>query len=173
MEYLEKEDIILINQLTIKRHGGNFVPPFNLLNESSLDYLIEAVSGEIFGQEMYSTVAEKAGLYIYSIISGHIFQDGNKRTGLESGLLFLKLNGFELKENLVKINRSENQTIPKSGESKNEILYNFIIEIASGEIDQKRCKTWLEEKDVQVWIESVQDEPVYGNSFYIEDGVLK
>ena len=36
----------------------------------------------------------------------------------------------------------------------------------------KEIKTWAKEKDVQVWIESVQNE-ADGNSFYIEDGVLK
>ena len=31
MEYLQKEDIVFINQKTIDKHGGNFVPPFNYL----------------------------------------------------------------------------------------------------------------------------------------------
>ena len=42
MNYLEKGDILLINRMTINRHGGNFVPPFNFLNNDSLEYLIEA-----------------------------------------------------------------------------------------------------------------------------------
>lgn len=33
MEYLQKEDIIIINKKTIERHGGNFTPPFNFLHE--------------------------------------------------------------------------------------------------------------------------------------------
>jgi death on curing protein len=41
MNYLEKEDILLINRMTISRHGGNFVPPSNLLNSGSLEYLVE------------------------------------------------------------------------------------------------------------------------------------
>ena len=30
MEYLRKEDIIFVNKKTVEKHGGNFVPPFNL-----------------------------------------------------------------------------------------------------------------------------------------------
>lgn len=53
MEYLLKEDFTLINQMTIERHGGNFVPPSNFLNESALDYLLEAVQSQVFGQPLY------------------------------------------------------------------------------------------------------------------------
>lgn len=152
MKYLKKEDIILINELTIKRHGGNFVPPFNLLKESNLDYLIEAVDGELFEQALYPTISEKAGLYLFKIISGHVFQDGNKRTGLESGLLFLKLNEYLLREELTKVKKVNNadmpvitsvDTIPKSGETVDEILYNFIIEVASGELNLEDCQNWF------------------------------
>lgn len=145
MEYLEKEDIILINRLTLKRHGGHFVPPFNLLNEANLDYLIEAVKSEIYGKELYSSIAEKASLYVFSIISNHVFQDGNKRTGLEAGLLFLKLNGYVLKPELVEITDPvEDEIVPKREKESNEILYDFIIGIASGKIDRESCKNWIE-----------------------------
>lgn len=87
MEYLQKEDVVLINRLTIKKHGGNFVPPFNFLNESPLDYLLEAVQAEMFDTPLYPEIYEKAGLYMYNIISNHVFQDGNKRMGLGSALL--------------------------------------------------------------------------------------
>ncbi|HFA50670.1 MAG TPA: type II toxin-antitoxin system death-on-curing family toxin [Bacteroidetes bacterium] len=30
---------------------------------------------------------------MFQIVTGHVFQDGNKRTGLEAAILFLKLNG--------------------------------------------------------------------------------
>ena len=143
MEYLEEEDILLINRLTIKKHGGNFVKPFNLLNQDSLKYLIEAVEGKVFGKEMYSNIHEKAGLYMYSIISNHVFQDGNKRTGLESALLFLKMNGYQLKDQLVRIKFGVKE-IPKKGKSTNQILYNFTIEMASGEINLEESGLWFE-----------------------------
>lgn len=144
MDYLEREDIILINRMTIDRHGGNFLPPDNLLNSNGLDYVIDAVKGEMFGQEIYPKVFDKAAVYMFSIISNHVFQDGNKRTGLESGLLFLKLNGYKLKENLSKID-VENRQTPKSGSGTNEILFNFTMEMASDEISLDASRKWFEE----------------------------
>jgi death-on-curing protein len=56
MELLQKKDVILINRLTIEDVGGNFVPPQNFLHESNLDYLIEAVDAEMFGDKIYPTI---------------------------------------------------------------------------------------------------------------------
>lgn len=143
MEYLLEEDIILINELTIRRHGGNFVPPVNILKEDSLKYLVEAVEGQMFGQELYPGIHQKAGFYMFSIINNHVFQDGNKRTGLEAALLFLKLNGFQLKDELTKI-KFNLKEIPRKGETSNQILYHFTIELASGEINLEECGLWFE-----------------------------
>lgn len=79
MIFLVKRQIIAINRLTILHHGGNFVPPYNLLNESALDYLVEIVHLEMFGQPLYKSIFDKAGVYMYNIIANHVFSDGNKR----------------------------------------------------------------------------------------------
>lgn len=93
MLFLTKKQIITINRLTVSHHGGNFVLPNNILNESPLDCLVEIVYADLFGQPLYPSIFDKAGVYIFNIIANHIFSDGNKRTGLEAGILFLKLNG--------------------------------------------------------------------------------
>jgi len=120
------------------------VPPDNLLNENGLDYVLDAVKRELFGQEAYSKIYDKTAVYMFTIISNHVFQDGNKRTGLECGLLFMKLNGYRLKENITKINL-ESKQIPKSGSDTKGILFNFTMEMASGEIDLDESKKWFEE----------------------------
>ena len=143
MEYLKKEDIILINRMTIGRHGGNFVPPFNFLNQDTIDYLVEAVEGELFGVQIYPKLSDKTRLYMYNIVSGHAFQDGNKRTGLGAALLFLKLNGCQLKESLTSI-EFEGKQIPRKGKTSSEILFHFTTEMASGEIILKEAQMWFE-----------------------------
>ena len=86
--YLSKEDVLESNFEVISEFGGNFLPPFNLLNESALDYLIEIVEhGIIFGEVMYPTIESKAALYLFNITENHIFSDGNKRTGLDTMLI--------------------------------------------------------------------------------------
>lgn len=128
VELLRKKDVVLINKLTIEDVGGNFVPPQNFLHESNLDYLIEIVEAEIFGSQMYPEIYHKAGLYMYNIIANHIFQDGNKRTGLESALLFLQLNNYDLKQTVT-----------------NEILTNFTLSVAAGEKTLEEVQKWFEE----------------------------
>ncbi len=144
MEYLQKEEIIFINRKTIERHGGNFVSPHNILNENPLDYVVEAVSAEMFGEPLYPEIWDKAAVYFHTIITGHIFQDGNKRTGLETALAFLKLNNAKLNENLVKV-ESEGKIIPTMGNSSNQILINFTLEAASGLLSLDDCKVWFKE----------------------------
>ena len=63
----------------------------SVINEGSLDYLIEVIESTLFGQDVYQEVYHKAGLYFYQIVAGHIFQDGNKRTGNQTSLIFLSI----------------------------------------------------------------------------------
>lgn len=124
--YLEKEDIVFINQKTVAVHGGNFMPPYNFLHEENLDYLLEAVQAEMFGEALYPSITDKAALYCYNIICNHIFTDGNKRTGLEAALAFLKLNDWRL-----------NKALPL------DTLYRFILKIASGDSSLEECREWF------------------------------
>ncbi len=100
------------------------MPPLNFLHEENLDYLIEAVQAELFGEPMYPTVHDKAGVYFFSIICNHIFQDGNKRTGLEAALLFLQLNGYDLVVD-------------------DDLLTNFTLSAASGELSLAEVQAWF------------------------------
>ncbi|MBC8153385.1 MAG: type II toxin-antitoxin system death-on-curing family toxin [Bacteroidetes bacterium] len=68
---------------------------------------------------------QKAELYFFSIICNHIFQDGNKRTGLEAALLFLQLNGYDLVVD-------------------DNLLTNFTLSVASGEQSLEQVQAWFE-----------------------------
>ena len=126
MKYLTKSQVVKLNIATINEHGGNFMPPNNFLHEDNIDYLLETVQAEMFGQELYPNISDKAALYCYNIICNHIFTDGNKRTGLASALIFLNLNNFDL-----------------SLEITNPILTDFIIKVASGNSSLEECREWF------------------------------
>lgn len=133
IEYLIKEDFLLINAETIAEHGGHFLHPINLLNASSLDFLLEAVQSVLFGEPLYPELWDKAGLYMYSVINNHIFNDGNKRTGLEAAIIFLRLNGYRLDRNLT-----------------HDEIYHFTIRLASGEFTLKEVQEWFRVNIVSV-----------------------
>lgn len=90
-------DIVEINRRMIAHFGGIFFEgDDNLANRGSLEYLLAEIHGSLYGQELYPDLFQKAGLIAWRIIVGHIFHDGNKRTGMESCRLFLELNGYIL-----------------------------------------------------------------------------
>jgi death on curing protein len=135
MFYLQKEEIIFINKKTIESHGGQFLVPFNLLQEGHLDYLVDIVKSEIFGVEVYPTLADKASIYMFNIISNHVFSDGNKRTGLEAAILFLDLNNARIDKKYSKLE-----------------LYNFTMQLASGQLSIQEVQAWFEENIVEEYL---------------------
>ncbi len=139
MNKLTREFLIELNRMTIEENGGNFVPPFNLLHGEQLDYVVEAVDAEIFGQAMYPEIADKAAVYMFSIISNHVFSDGNKRTGLAAALVYLDGLGKELREDLT-MNMLEEKV---NGVGYDERLENFTLAVASGQVSLDECRGWF------------------------------
>lgn len=128
MIYLTKAEVIAINHNQVRLFGGNFVAPDNFLHEENLDYLLEAVQAELFGEPMYPDIHQKAGVYLFSIISNHIFQDGNKRTGLQAALIFLLFNQYEF--------------VPSVND---EILIDFTLAVASAQHTLESVQEWFKE----------------------------
>jgi len=124
MYYLSKEEIIRINKNQDVHFGGNFVPPHNFLHEDNLDYLLEAVQSELFGEPMYPEIYQKAGLYMFNIIANHIFQDGNKRTGLQASMIFLGMKNYKL-------------------HAFDDTLIEFTLSVASGELTLAEVQDWF------------------------------
>ena len=151
MKYLTKKAFLIINKRTVEKHGGNFTPPSNFLHEDSLDYLIEVVNAEMFGEELYPQVSDKAGFLMFSVISNHVFSDGNKRTGLAAALLFLRLNDYRLKSDLQNVEEMVEDLLSVDNPSnievnpKRRMLANFTLGVASGKIDLEKCQKWFAE----------------------------
>ena len=81
----------------IAEFGGFFAGNRNLANPGSLEHILEAIRGSLFGEELYPTIYEKAAALGWRVIIGHVFHDGNKRTGMEACRLFLELNGYTMR----------------------------------------------------------------------------
>jgi death-on-curing family protein len=58
---------------------------------------VNKVFSDVYGEKKYKRIEDKAGALLYSIVHGHSFTDGNKRTGLLTTCLFLFFNGKVLK----------------------------------------------------------------------------
>ena len=140
--YLSRSNIILINRMTVAEHGGNFVPPDNLLNPAPLEYLVESVRAELFGEPLYPDAADKAALYMFNSLSNHIFQDGNKRTGLEAANVFLQVNGYRFNYKLRPVKVGKRLFFARSN-SRDEHLIDFTLAVAAGQIPLEACRQWF------------------------------
>lgn len=79
----------------------------------------------MFGQELHPSMYDKAAAYLFHIVCNHPFNDGNKRTGFGSALLFLKANS-------VSVNFDKKK------------YENLVVEVAKGKISKAEIARFLE-----------------------------
>lgn len=65
----------------------------NFSDTSSLEYVLDAIQYPVFGVDKYPSLIDKTAALAWWIIKGHIFNDGNKRTGMQAAIEFLEING--------------------------------------------------------------------------------
>ncbi len=83
------ETVISIHQIILAEHGGSTgIRDLSLL-ESAL-----ARPKQRYAYQPESTLFELAASYSFGLAKNHPFVDGNKRTSLTVGILFLELNGL-------------------------------------------------------------------------------
>lgn len=76
------------------------------------------------GEDLYTTVYEKAAALGESLIENHPFVDGNKRTGALAMFTFLMESNIQI-------------------ECSNTDFYNFVIAISTGEMKFEAIVEWL------------------------------
>jgi death-on-curing protein len=92
MKYLTLEEILLLHFQVIKDFGGSH----GVRDDGRLESVVQAPRQEVFSEEQYPDVLEKAAVYIRNIIGDHAFADGNKRSGITVAGVFLLRNGLKL-----------------------------------------------------------------------------
>lgn len=93
MILLTVDDVIMLHGKLLEATGG--FP--GLRDRGLLESAVLSVNAGFEDVERYPTAEEKAARLAYALISNHPFVDGNKRVGLLSMLVMLKLNGVTLR----------------------------------------------------------------------------
>ncbi len=122
MTNITLEQLLEIHALAIHATGGGK----GLRDLGRLEATIAVQTQNVFGEELYPSLFDKAAALIRSIIADHPFVDGNKRTAMLSGLTLLVLNGQEFKTN--------------PGE-----IEDFAVEIATKHTDVPQISRWLQD----------------------------
>lgn len=121
MKYLSVEEILRLHFQVIEDYGGSH----GVRDETRIASVIKAPKQFAFGKEQYSSVYEKAAVYMRNIILDHPFTDGNKRTGVITGAIFLTRNGIEL-------------------HAAPDDLADFAVRIATDSLDVPAIAMWLD-----------------------------
>ena len=120
MKKLSKKQILMLHTQLIQQTGGSEgVRDYNLL-DSALETPFQSFGGE----ELYPTIQAKAARLGYGLIKNHCMIDGNKRIGTHAMLVFLALNGIELKYT-------------------QKELYETILDVAAGKIEYEDLLQWV------------------------------
>lgn len=120
-EYLSVAQVIAMHDAFLQEFGGlPGIRDVNLLMSA-----IETPRGQMFGRDLYPTLYDKAAGYLYHIVCNHPFNDGNKRTGFGSALLFLKANSVATRFNKKKYE-------------------NLVVEVAKGKVSREEMAYFLE-----------------------------
>jgi len=120
MRRLSKEQILLLHTQLIEEFGGtDGVRDYNLL-----DSALEAPFQSFAGEELYPTIQAKAARLGYGLIKNHTMLDGNKRIGAHAMLVFLALNGIEMKYT-------------------QKELYETVLSVASGSLEYEDLLQWV------------------------------
>lgn len=91
----------------------------------------------MFGEALHKTVFDKAAAYLFHLVQNHPFNDGNKRTGALTAIIFLELNG-------VNVTFAEDE------------YEDFVVEVAKGKRNKAEIAYFLQHGEVIVF--STQDE---------------
>lgn len=120
MIVLSLEHLLELHALVLTETGGGE----GLRDLGRLEAAIATQTQNVFGEELYSSLADKAAAIIRCIISDHPFVDGNKRTAMLAGLTLLKLNDLKFQANIGEIE-------------------DFVVKIATDRLDIKEISKWV------------------------------
>jgi len=91
--FLSLDEVIEIHWDMIERYGGS-----TGIRDMGLLQSAVAMPRAGFGSEfLHVDLFEMAAAYLFHIIQNHPFIDGNKRVGTAAAMVFLELNGVEVK----------------------------------------------------------------------------
>ena len=125
MKRLTKEQVIALHhELILETDGVD-----GLRDEGLLDSAINTPFQSFDGEDTYPSLYQKAARLGYGLIQNHAFLDGNKRIGAHVMLVFLTLNGVELKYT-------------------QQELSDMILAIAAGERDYQGMVNWILDHEV-------------------------
>ena len=122
MILLTIDEISALHDKLIARTGGSH----GLRDKALLESAVYSTMSGFDGNEAYPTVEEKAARLMYSLTNNHAFVDGNKRIGVLTMLMTLRLNNVVI------------------GYTQDELI-SLSLSVADGTIEYTGILNWITE----------------------------
>ena len=120
MKTLSKNQVTALHSALIREFGGID----GIRDEGLLESALAAPFQTFGGEPVYPSLQAKAAQLGFGLIRNHPFVDGNKRIGAHTMLVFLAVNGIEL--------RYEQQE-----------LIDIVLSVAACQIDRQGLLQWI------------------------------
>ena len=124
-EFLSLAEVVAIHRDQIVRYSGRA----GIRDRNALSAAIAAPAAAIQSGYLLEDVFEMAAAYLFHIVRGHPFVDGNKRTGLVSAMVFLALNEITIK-------------------ADDDVLETLVLRAASGKISRAGIAEFLRSHEI-------------------------
>ena len=112
--FLAVEDVLALHEEQLQRFGGSS----GIRDRGALESAVAVVQATFDGALLHGDVFQMAAAYAFHIAENQPFIDGNKRTGLNTALVFLDINGWLVLD-------------------PNERLYDAMIGLAARTVDKQ------------------------------------
>ena len=90
-KFLTVEQVIEIHDVFLEDYGG--LP--GIRDKGLLISAVQMPRSYVFGEYLHKSIYDQASAYVFHIVQNHPFNDGNKRTGALTAILFLEENGVK------------------------------------------------------------------------------
>ena len=120
MRYLTLAEVVDLHGLITRTTGG----ASGIRDLRALESAIAQPKATFDMNDLYPSLVDKAAVLCFSIVQGHAFVDGNKRTGHAAMSTFLLLNDAEIEATI---------------DEQEQIM----LALASGQMHQQQFTAWL------------------------------
>jgi death-on-curing protein len=121
--YLSLDQVLQIHEAQIERFGGSA----GLRDLGALESAVARPAMTFGGEDLYPDVPSKTAALMHSLVMNYAFVDGNKRVGVTSAELFLRLNEYRL-------------------DASNPELEELTLTVAKGELDAEALAIWFRQR---------------------------
>ena len=137
LRFLSAEEVVAMHEVLLARYGGRAGGGPRGRSYEGVDAAVQAVKNSY-----YQTLEELAAAYAVYIVQGHVFADGNERTGAAAMLTFLEANAAPVRIDAEELAAMmiELQQRAEAGEAASDLVLGIARTLADRRNGRRRSR---------------------------------